>query len=284
MSVGKLNAAGTPSTTNYDLGRGQLSIALLGSSGLPEIWRDLGNVPNFAFTVEAETLEHFSSRSGLSTRDLNIVTRLTAGGSVVLEELSAENLALFLSGETASVTNPAVAGISQYQATASLVKGRYYDIYDTSTGFPARDITEVGDVTVVHDLAGANDTLVEGTDYTVDLVNGRVFLLNSGSTAVEGNTLHITLTADAAPTATIDTTKGLTQSSQTFALKFISENPVDGDKQIVVQFHKVRFQSDGELALITADELASAPLSFSAEANEDWPDSTSQTVTISAHE
>lgn len=284
MAVGVSNAAGTTQTADYNLGRGIIRIAELDSStGLPVEYRDLGNAPSFALSVDIEELVHQSSRTGLRTVDKRLTISQTVNFNFVLEELSAENLALFFSGETNSATNPAVAGISEYQATASLVKGRWYSIYHQTTGVRALNIDEA-DVTVVHDKAGGNDTLVLGTDYTVDEKMGMVFILNSSSTAVAGNTLHITLAANGGAAANVSQTRGATRSQVDYALKFIGVNPADNDQEFEVELHSVQVSPDGDFSLISESDLTQMPFSGTAQQNENWLDANSKTMTISSYD
>lgn len=67
-------------------------------------FRDLGNVPEFEFTPEIERLDHFSSRTGIRSKDKSVV--LEKGGTlrIVMEELTADNLALALMGAVSTNT------------------------------------------------------------------------------------------------------------------------------------------------------------------------------------
>ena len=280
MSVGIIGTSGASDTTNYLMGRGKLHIAGL-VAGVAEEWRDLGHVGEFTVNIEKEELEHFSSRAGLKVRDLYAIISQAAGGSFQMDELSAQNMAIFMSGASASEVNPAVLGITEYLAvTAVSGKGVWIDIKG-ATGIPARDLTAT-DVTVTHDKATANDTLVLNVDYTVDIKNGRIFLLPAGVVVLATKTIHITLAAKALAIATVDAVRGLTSSATAYALKFVGVNPLDADKEFSLDFHQVRFSADGDLALIS-DEMTSMPLSFAAEVNESWLDPDSQTVTLRTH-
>jgi hypothetical protein len=281
MSVGLINDLGTPNTEAYNLGRGRVYIAPL-VSGLPEEYRDVGNAPAFALNMEVEELLHQSSRAGVKTTDARVVVSQDIGFTLTLDELSAQNMALFFAAATAEVVNPAVAGITEYLAVASLteVGGVWIDIHDN--GIPARDI-DAADVTVVHDKAGANDTLVITTDYTVDEINGRIFLVAPAPTVLAGKTIHITLAAKALAESPLSQTQGLEASSQTFALKFIGVNPMDADSEMHVELHKVRFSAEGDFGLIS-DEVTQMQVSGTAEVNETWPDTNSQTLSIWMHD
>lgn len=285
MAVGVSNSTGTNNVQDYNLGRGIIYAAELDpSTGLPVEYRDLGNCPSFNLSVDIEELIHRTSRSGLSTVDKRLVISQTINFNLVLEELSADNLALFFSGLATTATNPAVAGIAEYQADATLTKGRWYAIYEQTGGIRAMNLTDVGDITVIHDKASANDTLVVVTDYTVDLKMGMIFLNTSGSTAIAGNTLHITLAADAAPVANVSQTRGATRSGVDIALKFIGENPADADQNFEVELHSVQMSADGDFSLISEGDLTQLPISGTAQENASWLDANSKTMTITSYD
>lgn len=277
--MGKLNSTGKPQTEDYNLGRGCIFIAELdATTGLPEQYRDVGNAPAFNISMDVEELVHRSSREGTSTVDKRIIVRQDVQLSFTLEELNGQNLALFFSGDNETPVNPAVAGIAEYQASASLATGVWYDL-KTTAGQRAMDLQAAGDVTVVHDKAGANDTLVLDTDYEVDLKMGRIFLLSTGSTAVAGNTLHFTLAANAGAAATLDRTNALTTSQKEYALKFIGENPANADEQVEYEFHSTLVSAEGDFSLINENELTSMQLTGLAQRNSKQP-GTSKVLTI----
>ena len=282
MAVGVSNAAGTNRVQDYNLGRGVIYASEL-SSGLPIGYRDLGNCPSFALSVDIEELIHRSSRAGLSSVDKRLVLSQTINFNFVLEELSAENMALFFSGAAVTATNPAVAGITEYIHSALAIKGRWYPIYEQSTGIRAMNLTEVADVAVKNDVGGTPTTLSEGTDYTVDLVMGMVFLLSTGSSN-EAENIGITLTADAAPVASVSQTRGATRSGVDTALKFIGENPADADQRFEVELHSVQMSADGDFALISESDLTQLPISGVAQANASWLDANSTTMTITSYD
>lgn len=86
--------ADAPSVTNYTIGKGVVSFK---KTGAPS-YRDLGNVPTLEFTPTIETLDHFSSRSGVREKDLTVVLQKAGTLRMVMEEFDAENMALMLLG------------------------------------------------------------------------------------------------------------------------------------------------------------------------------------------
>ncbi len=109
--------ATSPNTGNYTLGKGIVYFDKLNStSGLYEGERDLGNAPEFSYTLAIETLKHFSSRGGLKAKDKEVISQITPSLSFVLDEISVNNLALMNLG-----TSSTVAAVPQSSVEAEVV-------------------------------------------------------------------------------------------------------------------------------------------------------------------
>lgn len=91
----------SPNTENYFVGKGVLLFKPDGQS----YFHFLGNVTEMEMEPTLEVLDHFSSMAGVRSKDKTVV--LEKGGSVriVMEELTARNLALFLLGDV-DLTDP----------------------------------------------------------------------------------------------------------------------------------------------------------------------------------
>jgi hypothetical protein len=63
---------------------------------------DVGNVPVFELTPGVETLDHFSSRTGVRSLDRQVVVQTTVSLRMVLEEWTFENLLVALLGDETS--------------------------------------------------------------------------------------------------------------------------------------------------------------------------------------
>jgi hypothetical protein len=63
-------------------------------------WVDLGNVPSAEYVQETTTLDHYSSRSGIKTRDLQVVTERKATLNLTVDEITFENLQIATMGGT----------------------------------------------------------------------------------------------------------------------------------------------------------------------------------------
>ena len=93
----------TPSTGNYYIGKGVVSIST--DNGVTANAGDVGNVPEFEFTPAIENLEHFSSRAGTRTKDLTVVIEKSATLRMVMDEFVVENLALALLGNVVTAAS-----------------------------------------------------------------------------------------------------------------------------------------------------------------------------------
>jgi hypothetical protein len=258
------NLTGLPNTGDYTLGRGIVYESGIDSSTeKPDDsgWRDLGNATEFNVSLETEKLEHKSSRAGLQVVDKEVVLSQKMTLNFSLDELNDENVASFLSGEVAAHTNPAIAGFSVTVLSATVVLGRWYDLVNTA-GERAYDL-ETGDILLEKTTGPV--TLIENTDYTLDLKNGRAFMLSTASNISAGDSLQVTVTAEATASP-VEEVRGMTQGNLIRAVKFIGENPANSNKQREYQFHKVTLASEGDLALIS-DEYAVMAFSGTVESS-----------------
>jgi len=269
-----LNTTGLPTPGHYVLGRGILLIgAIDAATGKALDWRDVGNCPTFSYTVETEELEHQSSRGGLKVTDKKVTLSQTTSLNFTLDEISLQNLALFLSGTVATHTNPAKTGVTNYEwivgneaSTTNLKKGVWYDLV-SSTGERLYDILP-GNLTLAT-TAGSPVTLVLGTDYELDTVQGRVFMkststvLTTAIAAFQGITMTYTASAGS---KNLDEVRGLTTSNIAYAIKFIGKNPANNNAETEWQFHQVTLSPEGDLSLI-GDDWSTIGFTGAAETN-----------------
>jgi hypothetical protein len=181
-------------SNDYTIGRGKLLFKLDGTNG----YLDLGNCPDFKITVGTETKEHYSSRSGLQVKDLEIVTRQTATGSFTIDEPVIENIRLF-------IMSTAVASIDQTGGSwTSEAMTVYHDLW-IDMGKKVLD-------TIVIKGTGGSPTYVLDTDYEIDLNDGLLKALSTGaisdaeSVEVSGN--YGTVTINRVQSAQATTVKG----------------------------------------------------------------------------
>ena len=110
------------STSLYSpAGRGILYIAPWSVTTPPSegAYVDVGNCPSFEVEPTRETRPHYSSRSGLRTRDLNPVVQTEYNITFDLDEMSASNIARFFMG-TLNQSTRIVAALQNSDAEYAL--------------------------------------------------------------------------------------------------------------------------------------------------------------------
>lgn len=84
----------SPNIGNYYIGKGAVSIQLLGESE----YTPCGNCPTFEFQAKVTQLDHFSSMTGVKVKDFTAVTELSGQLTMVLEEFTARNMGFAMLG------------------------------------------------------------------------------------------------------------------------------------------------------------------------------------------
>jgi len=287
------NTTGKAKTDDYVLGRGIAYFASLNAAGLPIMYRDLGNAPGFNMTVTTETLDHKSSRAGLKVVDKQIIVSQEVKVGFELDEVNFENLTEFFAGAEATFSNTAASAGVTPDATDGNVKvitqGRWYDLYSTTKGLAG--VTTDSQASRIYDITvstvknvGGSTTYVAGTDYILDLVMGRIFIVAGGAmtgAASPGTPYLITITANGSADTTVDELKALTRTTVKGALKFIQANPANSDFQTEVQIHQISLKADGDFGLIS-DQVSTMKFTGVAERNE-GADADSPYFTIRTH-
>jgi hypothetical protein len=131
---------------------------------------DLGNAPACALAAAIESLDHFSSRKGLKEKDLSIETSLGMMVKFTLDEYAKENINLALLGDY-TITNETQPSGHQVNDPVTGHVGRYTKLHRRHL---------VNGTIVVTNSTGLT-TYTENTDYTIDLLIGRIFVVDGGS-------------------------------------------------------------------------------------------------------
>jgi len=84
----------SPNIGNYYVGKGILSIKLLGE----DAYVDCGNVPMFEFESKVTQLDHFSSRTGVRIKDFTAVIEIAGSLTMQMEEFTARNMGFAMLG------------------------------------------------------------------------------------------------------------------------------------------------------------------------------------------
>jgi hypothetical protein len=240
----------TNHTPNYTLGRGKVYFARFTSGQVPGPFRYIGNTPEFNLTIESETLDHFSADEGIREKDDSVPLEVTRTGSLVCDDINAENVALFFFGSTETLTQVAAPGQSENFDGAN-----QEDVFQLGLTLNNRVGTRgVSGVTVTSNPAGS--TYVEGTDYTVDADRGMLAIMRGGGIA-DGSDITVNFDIDAASSVRVLSGSEPVEG----ALRFIEDNPKGDDRDIFLPY--VKITPNGDLAL-KGDEWRQIPFSIEA--------------------
>lgn len=133
-----------PNTENYTLGKGVVFFSRQLSPGVYDAERDLGNAPSLALGVDIESLEHFSSRSGIRTKDKEVNVQVSPTVSLTLDEVNADNLALIFLGTTTDTQQLAGPISGNFTILVDPGQGeRFYEIPERSVGVQAISYTNI---------------------------------------------------------------------------------------------------------------------------------------------
>lgn len=220
---------------NLTLGRGELwfdrfdDVAQRGE-------RYLGNTPGFSLSVEIDTLEHYSSDRGFKDKDESVTRSMNWNGSIVTDNVDDANMAYFFAGKTRTLTIGSQSSVTD--VFTRVVKGLTYQIGTTATN--PSGIRKITSATLVK---GPSTPMVEGVDYTIDLVLGRFTLLRSGSVVTQGDTVTVTYSS---PSQSRDQLIS-GREPVSGALRYISKNPVGDSVDFYMPY--VKLSPNGELNL-----------------------------------
>lgn len=151
---------------DYRIYRGDFYLYQRDAAGWPINGRKVGEAPRFIVQPQPQYADNYETSSPFSARDLHLITRFDMNASITLKESTNENLALLLKGKIESVT---ATPFTNLLFRTGIVAGEIDALPGGQVNLSTATIT---------DSAGSPVTLVNGTNYTIDLKNGRVTWLN----------------------------------------------------------------------------------------------------------
>lgn len=201
--------------------------------------RFVGNAPEITITGSSSTLEHFNSEGGISEKDESVDINVTRSGKIVVDNVNAENIALFFQGDAG--TKVQTAATAQVETLPAHL-GRYIQL-----GVSAANPTGVRKISnlVIATTGGSPVTIAALNNYEVDDDLGRVYIEPDAAALVEGT--DYTFTYDiAASTREIVISKN---QSIYCALRLVSNNPVGTNRDVYLPY--VKMTPDGDYVLIS---------------------------------
>lgn len=230
---------------NQTLGRGEIHVALFKTgTHTPDGWRYVGNTPSFGLNITQEKLDHFSSDRGVRVKDKSIILQVDYAGSLVLDDINADNLMLFFFGSKTVLAQ--TSATAQTESFTTVTQGYGYQLGITNSN--PTGVRKISNVVVA--VGGTPKTL--GTDYTIDADRGIIYVVEGGTIA---DAATIAVTYDRAAVTRKQIISGTTQVE--CALRFISYNPQGEKNDILMPY--VRLGPNGDFNL-KADEWQQLPL------------------------
>ncbi len=217
---------------NLRLGRGEVYFNRF-AAGVGTGERFLGNVTGLTFATSDETVSKYSSVEAASPLLKEVNIRRTVEATLTLDEYTADNLALALSG---TVSTPAqTSGTAVTVSITNVVKGRSYPI-------GAFNISNV-----VVEVASVAKTL--GTDYLLDTTWGLIHILETGTIAAAAT---VDVEFDRASITSYKKIAGGDANIEG-SLRYISANAAGANEMLYVP--KLQIIPEGEAGFITQDDF-----------------------------
>ncbi|QIM62983.1 hypothetical protein A1D29_10630 [Pasteurellaceae bacterium Orientalotternb1] len=242
----------------YYYGQGKVYLSKRDSAGNPVDLRWVGDVSELTATLNVESLSHKESYSGQRTTARKLVIGTEGEVSAKFHEMSHENLALLLRGNTKEVDSGSVSGEKL-----------------------PRNITADQRIALVHQNVSnvTIDTLTEGEDFSVDNVFGVVTFLKPQSDFEQTISYNY---------GKVTNTTMLTEQAEDLFLRYEGINLAENNQYQLVELYKVNFEPASALALInTENSLAAldakaAILADNTKASDDTLGRFGRVVTINA--
>ena len=225
-----------PNPASVLLGRGMLFIDPFDANGNRTGQQALGNVTLFDVENKVEIKEKYESMDPASSLYARAVVRQTVMLKITGDEYTLDNLAKALLGTIEVITAAGATDTDEpLTPVGGAILGRYYDLAHRN-------------VTVLTNVKQASTVLVLGTDYTVDLSRGRIYLLPTSPTITPGSQLTSTYTFATYTYNAVNIAKIGTVDAY---LRFIG-NPVKGPAYEAEYWH-TSFTPTGQLGFIADD-------------------------------
>ncbi|MCB1792605.1 MAG: hypothetical protein KDJ24_20015 [Gammaproteobacteria bacterium] len=210
----------------------------------------IGDSSGFSFTMSSEKTEIDSSDTPTAETLISIVKKVTRASQMSVRNISDQNLAFFIGGSTATVTQTNTPVTDE--VIGAVQQGRYYQL-GASTSNPT-GVRNVSSVTV--EPSGGGTALVVDTDYKLDAAGGRIYIIPGGGIADDDE-----IQVDYTPASNTRTRVTSGSSPRKGALRFVSDNTAGDNREFY--FPRVELSPNGDAALKDRDNPAELPFDIS---------------------
>lgn len=221
---------------NYTYGRGKVYLSRETTfdqfSTVGE--RYTGNSPQMMLNIESTNLDHFGNDGGINELDASVTTQVSRTGSFSLDDISADNMAMFFLGEKATVSQTATPVVAE--SHPDVLQGLFYQL-GVSASNP-QGVRGVGSVVVEEGVT----TFVNGTDYEIDADTGRLYIVPGGGIASGTD-----ITVDYTPVASTRTRIISGSTPVRGRLRYVEDNPAGENRTILLPFVEISPNGDFDL-------------------------------------
>lgn len=247
------------SNENYLYGKGRVYFKPSGGSG----YIDVGNVPKFELAIELTKAEHYSSRSGIKEKDLELITQKKATTTFSLEEFSAENINMAFLGDTLQTSTQAAGYVAN--TSTALVDDQFIDLGKknvfvtkvthgtvTGTAFALGEVITGGTSSATGKVGWKTSTYVELYDVDGTFVIGETITGGTGNgtaatTAVE-TTEDVIVCNAASATVRYDAGDDYTVDSQAGFVRMLSAGDITSPAFLTYDYAAATLQAVRALA------------------------------------
>lgn len=254
-------------TQKYTLGRGEVFFnKFKPGTNIGEGERYLGNTPEYSLTNDVENLDHFNSDRGLREKDESVLLEISSSGSMICDNISGENVALFFLGNLLTKSSTSVT--AQKEVFTSWKRGTTLQLGTTDT--TPTGVRKVSNVKVGKAASGATlnltgdisaipgVTIVDAAgNYEVNLELGRLYLEPTSTEINGGIKLVVQFDVAAQSREMVISSNDVVQGS----LRFVAQNAKGENKDYF--FPKVTLSPDGDYNL-KGDDWQSMGFTFEA--------------------
>lgn len=223
---------------NYVVGKGKLYFNRFADgtrNGTGE--RYLGNSPAFGFSQTEETLDHFNSDEGLKVKDESVTLSQDTSATMTLDNISDDNVAMWWLGDKAALT-VALSATPITETFLGTKKGTYLQLGVSPT------VPEgTGGITSITSVSAGGSTVSGTNNWEVDLVTGRVHILED-AVAIDDDDTIVVIYLQGAYTSNRVVAKGKSIYGN---MRFIATNPVGKKRNAFMPY--VKLAPDGDYSL-----------------------------------
>lgn len=174
------------------IGRAEVYIDVLDANRARTGERFLGDCPGFGFSIADELRDKYSSAEATAPLIKSVNVRRTPEATITLDEWNKENLALAFMGSAGFFAQTGASKANYVPPTARVKQGYWFPLEDP-TGTVRRGTVAEPLTAVVVTGPSATPVYALGTDYLVDLVSGRIYVIVGGAIA-DGAALEVDFT------------------------------------------------------------------------------------------